>query len=58
MHMRYITMGSEAFPTLLFIHGLSATAESCYGSVFHQEKSQKEAASAVITPACEEISDN
>ena len=56
--MRYITMGSEAFPTLLFIHGLSATPESCYGSVFHQEKSQKEAASAVITPACEEISGN
>lgn len=31
--MRFITMGSEAFPTLLFIHGLSATAESCYGKV-------------------------
>ena len=31
--MRFITMGSEEFPTLLFIHGLSATAESCYGSV-------------------------
>ena len=31
--MRFITMGSEAFPTLLFIPGLSATAESCYGKV-------------------------
>ena len=31
--MRFITIGSEAFPTLLFIHGLSATAESCYGKV-------------------------
>ena len=31
--MRFITMGSEAFPTLLFIHGLSAAAESCYGKV-------------------------
>ena len=29
--MRFITMGSEERPTLLFIHGLSATAESCYG---------------------------
>ena len=26
-------MGSETLPTLLFIHGLSATAESCYGTV-------------------------
>lgn len=31
--MRFITMGSEDNPTLLFIHGLSATAESCYGKV-------------------------
>ncbi len=31
--MRFLTMGSEAFPTLLFIHGLSVTAESCYGKV-------------------------
>ena len=31
--MRFITMGSETDPTLLFIHGLSATAESCYGKV-------------------------
>lgn len=31
--MRFITMGSEEYPTLLFIHGLSATAESCYGRV-------------------------
>ena len=31
--MRFITMGSEALPTLLFIPGLSATAESCYGIV-------------------------
>ena len=31
--MRFIAMGSEALPTLLFIHGLSATAESCYGKV-------------------------
>lgn len=31
--MRFITMGPEEFPTLLFIHGLSATAESCYGKV-------------------------
>lgn len=31
--MRFITMGQEAFPTLLFIPGLSATAESCYGKV-------------------------
>jgi len=31
--MRFVTMGSEEFPTLLFIHGLSATAESCYGKV-------------------------
>ena len=31
--MRFITMGSEAFPTLMFIPGLSATAESCYGKV-------------------------
>ena len=31
--MRFITMGSETLPTLLFIHGLSATAESCYGTV-------------------------
>jgi len=31
--MRFITMGSEAFPTLLFIPDLSATAESCYGKV-------------------------
>ena len=28
-------MGSETLPTLLFIHGLSATAESCYGTVGH-----------------------
>lgn len=31
--MRFITMGPEEFPTLLFIHGLSTTAESCYGKV-------------------------
>ena len=31
--MHFITMGLEKLPTLLFIHGLSATAESCYGSV-------------------------
>ena len=31
--MRFITMGSEVFPTLMFIHGLSAAAESCYGKV-------------------------
>ena len=31
--MRFITMGSDEFPTLLFIPGLSATAESCYGKV-------------------------
>ena len=31
--MRFINMGSAEFPTLLFIHGLSATAESCYGKV-------------------------
>ena len=31
--MRFITMGLEERPTLLFIHGLSATAESCYGTV-------------------------
>ena len=31
--MRFITMGSAKNPTLLFIHGLSATAESCYGRV-------------------------
>lgn len=31
--MRFVTMGSKEFPTLLFIHGLSATAESCYGRV-------------------------
>ena len=31
--MRFITMGSEEFPTLLFIPGLSATAGSCYGKV-------------------------
>ena len=33
--MRFITMGSEEYPTLLFIPGLSATAESCYGKVGH-----------------------
>ena len=31
--MCFIAMGPEVFPTLLFIHGLSATAESCYGEV-------------------------
>lgn len=31
--MRFVTMGSEEYPTILFIHGLSATAESCYGKV-------------------------
>ena len=31
--MRFITTGSEQKPTILFIHGLSATAESCYGEV-------------------------
>lgn len=31
--MRFITMGSEKHPTILFIHGLSATAGSCYGEV-------------------------
>lgn len=29
--MRFITMGSEECPTIMFIPGLSATAESCYG---------------------------
>ena len=33
--MRFVTMGSEEYPTLLFIPGLSATAESCYGKVGH-----------------------
>ena len=31
--MRFVTTGSEEKPTILFIHGLSATAESCYGEV-------------------------
>lgn len=31
--MRFVTMGPKKSPTLLFIHGLSATAESCYGKV-------------------------
>ena len=31
--MRFITTGPEDSPTLLFIPGLSATAESCYGKV-------------------------
>lgn len=31
--MRFITMGSADHPPVLFIHGLSATAESCYGEV-------------------------
>lgn len=31
--MRFVMMGSEAYPTLLFIPGLSATAESCFGKV-------------------------
>jgi len=31
--MRFMTMGSEECQTLLFIPGLSATAESCYGKV-------------------------
>ena len=31
--MRFITMSQETLPTLLFIPGLSATAESCYGIV-------------------------
>lgn len=31
--MRFIEMGPGTQPTLLFIHGLSATAESCYGEV-------------------------
>ena len=31
--MRFITTGKEEYPTILFIPGLSATAESCYGNV-------------------------
>ena len=31
--MRFIEMGSANDPALLFIHGLAATAESCYGEV-------------------------
>ena len=31
--MRFVTMGSTDHPTILFIPGLSATAESCYGEV-------------------------
>lgn len=31
--MRFIEMGSESHPALLFLHGLAATAESCYGEV-------------------------
>ena len=31
--MRFITMGAEKQPAILFVHGLSATAESCYGEV-------------------------
>ena len=31
--MRFIEMGSASQPALLFIHGLAATAESCYGEV-------------------------
>ena len=31
--MRWITMGPDEKPTVMFIHGLSATAVSCYGKV-------------------------
>ena len=31
--MRFIEMGSASQPALLFLHGLAATAESCYGEV-------------------------
>ena len=31
--MRFITMGSEKYATILFIPGLSASAENCYGKV-------------------------
>ena len=31
--MRFFTLGSSENPSILFIHGLSATAESCYGEV-------------------------
>lgn len=31
--MHFIQMGSDTHPTILLIHGLSATAESCYGEV-------------------------
>ncbi len=31
--MRFITMGQQENPAILFIPGLSATAESCYGEV-------------------------
>lgn len=31
--MRFIEMGPASHPALLFLHGLAATAESCYGEV-------------------------
>jgi hypothetical protein len=31
--MRFQEIGQQNRPVLLFIHGLSATAESCYGAV-------------------------
>ncbi len=31
--MRFIEMGSASRPALLFLHGLAATTESCYGEV-------------------------
>ena len=34
-------MGSETDPVLLFIHGLSGTAESCYGNVARNLKNNR-----------------
>lgn len=39
--MNFITMGSETEPVLLFIHGLSGTAESCYGNVARNLKNNR-----------------
>ena len=38
--MRFIEKGDLNCPTLMFIHGLSATAESCYGKVSDVLKEQ------------------
>ena len=66
--MNFITMGSETDPTLLFIHGLSGTAESCYGKTARSLKNNwhivlceldghydGSRAFSGITDACEQI---